>query len=73
MKKKRDWRFLAGCIVSAAVFGVVVGVHSVLCAIKTAALFSQLYFTTVNHIEKDCRNRQIWFRLQSIRCPAAMD
>lgn len=26
MKKKRDWRFVAGCVASAAVFGVVVGV-----------------------------------------------
>lgn len=25
MRRKRDWRFFAGCIVSAAVFGVVIG------------------------------------------------
>ncbi|MCI8659007.1 MAG: hypothetical protein HFG54_01995 [Lachnospiraceae bacterium] len=25
MKRKRDWRFVAGCMISAAVFGVVIG------------------------------------------------
>ena len=25
MRRKRDWRFLAGCVISAAVFGMVVG------------------------------------------------